>query len=231
MPSLPFLLLLFYCFSYYLYMCDKVVAPNVSLASQYKDVAKTAVRASEVIKSSPGHSEKKLSSGKHKKAASYPELSLEEQEKIDLKTGVEQHKHLGEWWKTVEVFPAFIQYNVWKLSTKLVFSDVTLALCKLFWLSNLQFSLHGFHSGSRIFCDCCAGFFFSLQTHLCQLVLQEVEDLNVFLPESLETLAVSKQVTTCEPCPPLSWRTSVVKMTREGSWKKWWKPTWNSKKN
>ncbi|XP_025917141.1 ski-like protein isoform X1 [Apteryx rowi] len=79
--------------SYYLYMCDKVVAPNVSLASQYKEVAKTAVR-SEVIKSSPGQSEKQLSSGKHKKAASYPELSLEEQEKIDLKTGVEQHKRL-----------------------------------------------------------------------------------------------------------------------------------------
>ncbi|XP_010077171.1 PREDICTED: ski-like protein isoform X2 [Pterocles gutturalis] len=72
--------------SYYLYMCDKVVAPNVSLASQYKDIAKTTVKASEVIKSSPGQSEKKLSSGKHKKAASYPELSLEEQEKIDLKT-------------------------------------------------------------------------------------------------------------------------------------------------
>ncbi|XP_068056375.1 ski-like protein [Anomalospiza imberbis] len=76
--------------SYYLYMCDKVVAPNVSLASQYKDVAKTTVKPSEVNKSSPGQSEKKLSSGKHKKAASYPELSLEEQEKIDLKTGVEQ---------------------------------------------------------------------------------------------------------------------------------------------
>nr|XP_010309589.1 PREDICTED: ski-like protein isoform X2 [Balearica regulorum gibbericeps] len=40
--------------SYYLYMCDKVVAPNVSLASQYKDVAKSTVKASEVIKSSPG---------------------------------------------------------------------------------------------------------------------------------------------------------------------------------
>ncbi|XP_009882740.1 PREDICTED: ski-like protein isoform X2 [Charadrius vociferus] len=44
--------------SYYLYMCDKVVAPNVSLASQYKDVAKTTVRASEVIKSSPGQAGK-----------------------------------------------------------------------------------------------------------------------------------------------------------------------------
>ncbi|XP_003209281.1 ski-like protein [Meleagris gallopavo] len=80
--------------SYYLYMCDKVVAPNVSLASQYKDVTKTTVRVSEVIKSSSGMSEKKLSSGKHKKPASYPELSLEEQEKIDLKTGLEQHKCL-----------------------------------------------------------------------------------------------------------------------------------------
>ncbi|XP_072200597.1 ski-like protein [Excalfactoria chinensis] len=80
--------------SYYLYMCDKVVAPNVSLASQYKDVTKTTVKASEVIKSSSGLSEKKLSSGKHKKPASYPELSLEEQEKIDLKNGLEQHKRL-----------------------------------------------------------------------------------------------------------------------------------------
>ncbi|NWI17116.1 SKIL protein, partial [Crypturellus soui] len=79
--------------SYYLYMCDKVVAPNVSLASQYKEVAKPAVRA-EVIKSSSGQPEKQLSSGKHKRAASYPELSLEEQEKVDLKTGMEQHKHL-----------------------------------------------------------------------------------------------------------------------------------------
>lgn len=77
-------------------MCDKVVAPNVSLASQYKDVTKTTGKASEVIKSSSGMSEKKLSSGKHKKPASYPELSLEEQEKIDLKTGLEQHKRLGE---------------------------------------------------------------------------------------------------------------------------------------
>ena len=75
-------------------MCDKVVAPNVSLASQYKDVTKTTGKASEVIKSSSGTSEKKLSSGKHKKPASYPELSLEEQEKIDLKTGLEQHKRL-----------------------------------------------------------------------------------------------------------------------------------------
>ncbi|XP_048810808.1 ski-like protein [Lagopus muta] len=80
--------------SYYLYMCDKVVAPNVSLASQYKDVTKATVKASEVIKSSSGMSEKKLTSGKHKKPASYPELSLEEQEKIDLKTGLEQHKRL-----------------------------------------------------------------------------------------------------------------------------------------
>ncbi|KGL84096.1 Ski-like, partial [Tinamus guttatus] len=79
--------------SYYFYMCDKVVAPNVSLASQYKEVAKPAVRA-EVIKSSSGQPEKQLSSGKHKRAASYPELSLEEQEKVDLKTGMEQHKRL-----------------------------------------------------------------------------------------------------------------------------------------
>lgn len=108
-------------------MCDKVVAPNVSLASQYKDVAKTAVKTSEVIKASPGQSEKKLSSGKHKKVALYPELSLEEQEKIDLKTSMEQQKRLGEWinYKEnyVENFSVFIAYNFGKLNTNPVFSD------------------------------------------------------------------------------------------------------------
>ncbi|XP_019358833.1 PREDICTED: ski-like protein [Gavialis gangeticus] len=79
--------------SYYLYMCDKVVAPNVSLTSQCKEATKTAGRSSELMKSLPGQSEKQLSSSKRKKGASYPELSLEEQEKIDLKTNTEQHKH------------------------------------------------------------------------------------------------------------------------------------------
>ncbi|XP_043377608.1 ski-like protein isoform X1 [Chelonia mydas] len=78
--------------SHYLYMCDKVVAPNVSLTLQCKEATKTAVKISEVIKSLPGQSQKPFNSVKHKKAASYPELSLEEQEKIDLKTSTELHK-------------------------------------------------------------------------------------------------------------------------------------------
>uniref|UniRef100_A0A8C8VQ99 SKI like proto-oncogene n=1 Tax=Pelusios castaneus TaxID=367368 RepID=A0A8C8VQ99_9SAUR len=78
--------------SCYLYMCDKVVAPNVSLTLQSKEATKTAVKISEVIKSSPGHSQKQLNNVKHKKAAFYPELSLEEQEKNDLKTSTELRK-------------------------------------------------------------------------------------------------------------------------------------------
>ncbi|XP_044107710.1 ski-like protein [Neovison vison] len=73
--------------SYYLYMCDKVVAPNVSLTStvsQSKEVTK-----SEASKSIPRQSEKPHSSGKHQKMASYPDVSLEEQEKMDLKTNRE----------------------------------------------------------------------------------------------------------------------------------------------
>ncbi|XP_032197312.1 ski-like protein isoform X2 [Mustela erminea] len=73
--------------SYYLYMCDKVVAPNVSLTSavsQSKEVTK-----SEASKSIPRQSEKPHSSGKHQKLASYPDVSLEEQEKMDLKTNRE----------------------------------------------------------------------------------------------------------------------------------------------
>jgi len=60
-----------------------------------------------------------------------------------------------------------------------------------------------FHSGSLIFCDYCA-MFFSVQIQLSQLVLQEVENLNVFLPKSLEMLAELKWEMTREPCPPLS---------------------------
>ncbi|KAM5333072.1 ski-like protein [Glossophaga mutica] len=73
--------------SYYLYMCDKVVAPNVSLTSavsQSKEVAKT-----EASRSVPRQSEKPHSSGKHHKTVSYPDVSLEEQEKMDLKTSRE----------------------------------------------------------------------------------------------------------------------------------------------
>ncbi|XP_070322534.1 ski-like protein isoform X2 [Odocoileus virginianus] len=78
--------------SYYLYMCDKVVAPNVSLTSavpQAKEVTKT-----EASKSIPRQSEKPHSSGKHQKIASYPDVSLEEQEKMDLKTSKELYSCL-----------------------------------------------------------------------------------------------------------------------------------------
>lgn len=78
--------------SYYLYMCDKVVAPNVSLTSavsQSKEVTKT-----EAGKSIPRQSEKPYSSGKHQKTVSYPDVSLEEQEKMDLKTSRELRRHL-----------------------------------------------------------------------------------------------------------------------------------------
>lgn len=78
--------------SYYLYMCDKVVAPNVSLTSavpQSKEVTKT-----EASKSIPRQSEKPHSSGKHQKIVSYPDVSLEEQEKMDLKASKELYSHL-----------------------------------------------------------------------------------------------------------------------------------------
>lgn len=79
--------------SYYLYMYDKVVAPNVSLTSavahtsavaQSKEVTKT-----ETNRSIPRQSEKLHSNGKRQKTASYPDVSLEEQEKMDLKTNRE----------------------------------------------------------------------------------------------------------------------------------------------
>lgn len=77
--------------SYYLYMCDKVVAPNVSLtsASQSKEVTKT--QTSKFI-SKPA--EKPHGSSKHQKTVSYPDVSLEEQEKMDLKTSRELYSHL-----------------------------------------------------------------------------------------------------------------------------------------
>uniref|UniRef100_A0A480ENW1 Ski-like protein isoform 1 n=1 Tax=Sus scrofa TaxID=9823 RepID=A0A480ENW1_PIG len=78
--------------SYYLYMCDKVVAPNVSLTSavsQPKEVTKT-----EASRSIPRQSEKPHSSGKHPKTVSYPDVSLEEQEKMDLKTNRELYSRL-----------------------------------------------------------------------------------------------------------------------------------------
>lgn len=73
--------------SYYLYMCDKVVAPNVSLASavsQSKEVTKT-----EASRVRLRQFEKPHGSGKQQKPVSYPDVSLEEQEKMDLKTSGE----------------------------------------------------------------------------------------------------------------------------------------------
>ncbi|KAM4772516.1 ski-like protein [Rhinophrynus dorsalis] len=77
--------------SYYLYMYDKVVAPNVSLTasvSQFKE-AKPARRETEANKPSLAEPEKLIRSGKHKSATSYPDLSIEEQERVDLKSDVE----------------------------------------------------------------------------------------------------------------------------------------------
>ncbi|XP_010152722.1 PREDICTED: ski-like protein isoform X2 [Eurypyga helias] len=48
--------------SYYLYMCDKVVAPNVSLASQYKDVAKTTANSPVSTRSARGGKSERASS-------------------------------------------------------------------------------------------------------------------------------------------------------------------------
>ncbi|XP_066457128.1 ski-like protein [Eleutherodactylus coqui] len=74
--------------SYYLYMYDKVVAPNVSLSaavSQCKD-SKPLRREAETNKQSVAECENTSQSTKHKSATSYPDLSMEEQESVDLKT-------------------------------------------------------------------------------------------------------------------------------------------------
>ncbi|XP_073434980.1 ski-like protein [Dendrobates tinctorius] len=73
--------------SYYLYMYDKVVAPNVSLSaavSQCKD-SKPIRREAETNKQSVAQSENQAQSTKHKSATSYPDLSMEEQQSVDLK--------------------------------------------------------------------------------------------------------------------------------------------------
>ncbi|XP_062988056.1 ski-like protein [Elgaria multicarinata webbii] len=78
--------------SYYFYMCDKMVAPNVSLTSsvqQCKEATKTVEKISEVIKSLPGQLVKQHSGGKRKKPIFYQDLSLEVQEKVDLKLSTE----------------------------------------------------------------------------------------------------------------------------------------------
>ncbi|XP_029471040.1 ski-like protein [Rhinatrema bivittatum] len=78
--------------SYYLYMYDKVLAPNVSLTSvvpRCKDPVKTVGKGSEAPKSAAGKPDKHTSNGKSRNATSYPELSLEEQERVDLRIGAE----------------------------------------------------------------------------------------------------------------------------------------------
>ncbi|XP_060098481.1 ski-like protein [Heteronotia binoei] len=78
--------------SFYFYMCDKVVAPNVSLTSsvsQCKEAAKTAEKITEVIKSLPGQSVKPHSAGKRKKAIFYQDSPPEAQNKSDMKFGTE----------------------------------------------------------------------------------------------------------------------------------------------
>nr|XP_056706569.1 ski-like protein [Euleptes europaea] len=78
--------------SYYFYMCDKVVAPNVSLTSsvsQCKEAAKTAEKFAEVIKSLPGQSVKQHSASKRKKAILYQDSSLEAPNKVDGKLSTE----------------------------------------------------------------------------------------------------------------------------------------------
>lgn len=78
--------------SYYFYMCDKMVAPNVSLTSsvpQCKESTKSVEKISEVIKSLPGQLVKQHSSGKRKKAVLYPDISLDVQKNVDLKFNTE----------------------------------------------------------------------------------------------------------------------------------------------
>ncbi|XP_055481971.1 ski-like protein isoform X2 [Psammomys obesus] len=73
--------------SYYLYMCDKVVAPNVSLTSavcQSKEATKT-----ETSKSISKQSGQPHGVSKDQSTVSYPDVSLEEQERMDLKTSRE----------------------------------------------------------------------------------------------------------------------------------------------
>ncbi|XP_053163037.1 ski-like protein isoform X2 [Hemicordylus capensis] len=77
--------------SYYFYMCDKVVAPNVSLTSsvsQCKEATKTVEKISEVIKSLPGQLMKHTGS-KRKKSNFYRDSSVGMKEKVDLKLGTE----------------------------------------------------------------------------------------------------------------------------------------------
>ncbi|KAM8953434.1 ski-like protein isoform 2-T2 [Pelodytes ibericus] len=77
--------------SYYLYMYDKVVAPNVSLSAtvtQCKD-AKPLRKDTEASKPLLTEPVKQMRNSKHKSVNSYPDLSIEEQERVDLKTDTE----------------------------------------------------------------------------------------------------------------------------------------------
>ncbi|KAH0624142.1 hypothetical protein JD844_007577 [Phrynosoma platyrhinos] len=85
--------------SYYFYMCDKMIAPNVSLTSpvsQCKEPTKTVEKISEVIKSVPGQSLKHHSGGRRKKAVYYQNHSLEVQENFDLKHNTDVFASIGQ---------------------------------------------------------------------------------------------------------------------------------------
>ncbi|XP_042313735.1 ski-like protein [Sceloporus undulatus] len=85
--------------SYYFYMCDKMIAPNVSLTSpvsQCKEPTKTVEKISEVIKSVPGQSLKHHSGGRRKKAVYYQNRSLEVQENIDVKHSTDVLAGIGQ---------------------------------------------------------------------------------------------------------------------------------------
>uniref|UniRef100_A0A670Z5I5 SKI like proto-onco n=1 Tax=Pseudonaja textilis TaxID=8673 RepID=A0A670Z5I5_PSETE len=74
--------------SYFFYMCDKMVAPNVSLSTsmpQCKETTKTIEKIPEVFKSFPGQSLKQQHGSKRKKSIFYQNIPLEGQEKVDLK--------------------------------------------------------------------------------------------------------------------------------------------------
>lgn len=79
-------------------MCDKMVAPNVSLTSsvpQCKENTKSVEKISEVIKSLPGPMVKQHSGGKRKKSIFYPDISLDVQENVDLKFSTEVCASIG----------------------------------------------------------------------------------------------------------------------------------------
>ncbi|OCT56518.1 ski-like protein isoform X2 [Xenopus laevis] len=75
--------------SYYLYMYDKVVAPNVSLTATVSQCKEAKIAKKEVMSGkSSVELEKQARSGKHKSSTSYPDLSIEEQVRVDLKTDI-----------------------------------------------------------------------------------------------------------------------------------------------